>query len=150
MSWRIKKILFFLLIPVLGLLLSSWELRYPDHYKAVKKQIPHHFSLDQVSLENTPPPYDYGDRTQLSAFILCLFLGFVSAHHFYLKNRKIAFIQLSFCIIMILGFASASPLGGLIASLLGLALFGWVLADLLLICFGGLRGKNKRPLIPWD
>lgn len=149
MTGRTKKILFHLLIPIIGLMLSSWELRYPEGYKISSISTERKSTLSPT-IHNYPPPYDYGDRTQLSAFILCLFLGFISAHHFYLKNRKVAFVQLSFCIIMILGFISASPLGGLIASLLGLALFGWVLADLLLICFGGLRGKSKRPLIPWD
>jgi hypothetical protein len=149
MSWALKKILFILFLSIFGLSVSSWELHYPEGqpqaqiYKTTT-------TFNKKKLKSTPPPYDYGDRTQLSAFILCLFLGYVSAHHFYLKNRKIAFIQLSFFILTVLGFASLNPIGAFLGSLLGLTLFTWVLIDLLLICFRSIRPKSRRPLIPWD
>lgn len=145
MHGLLKKLLFLLLIGFMGLSLSSWELHYPEDYPYAQYQL----SLPQNKAQ-TPPPYDYGDRTQLSAFLLCLFLGFVSAHHFYLKNRKIAFIQLGMFLLMILAYASFTAIGGLLGALLALTLFGWIVADLLLICFGGIRPKSRRPLIPWD
>ena len=94
------------------------------------------------------PPHDYGDRTKLSAFILCAMLGFTGAHHFYMKRYFSGALQISFflasTILSILGTAL------FFSWLFLLALWAWVAADLLLIIFGGLRLKKGKKLIPFE
>ena len=96
---------------------------------------------------NHPP--NYGDRTQLSAFLLCLLLGFTGAHHFYLQNYKVAIIQLSlFVLFMALMFTNII-IGVTLAMLIGIGLFAWVMAAIFILIFKGLRTGKKKQLIPW-
>ena len=94
------------------------------------------------------PPHDYGDRTKLSAFILCAMLGFIGAHHFYMKRYLSGALQISFFLASkILSFLGTALF---FSSLFLLALWAWVAADLLLIIFGGLRLKKGKKLIPFE
>jgi len=101
-----------------------------------------------LSLNKISPPHDYGDRSKLSAFILCAMLGFIGAHHFYMKRYLSGALQISFflasTILSILGTAL------FFSWLFLLALWAWVAADLLLIIFGGLRLKKGKKLIPFE
>ncbi len=102
-------------------------------------------SKDSKSLT---PPHDYGDRTKLSAFILCALLGFSGAHHFYLKHYFSASLQLSlFLISTVLSILGTALF---FSWLFLLALWAWVAADLLIIIFGGLRLKKGKKLIPFE
>ncbi len=94
------------------------------------------------------PDFDYGDRTQLSAFLLCILLGFTGAHHFYMKHYVSGLLQLSFGFISVL--LSTLGIALFFSWLLIIALFAWVAVDVLLIIFGGLRLKKGKKLIPWD
>lgn len=73
------------------------------------------------------PKYDYGERSQLSAFWLCLLLGFVAAHRMYLGHYGWAVLQLL-------------TLGGC---------FVWVIVDLVMISLNLLRDRKGRKPIPW-
>jgi TM2 domain-containing membrane protein YozV len=101
-----------------------------------------------LNLIEISPPHDYGDRTKLSAFILCAMLGFIGAHHFYMKRYLSGALQISFflasTILSILGTAL------FFSWLFLLALWAWVAVDLLLIIFGGLRLKKGKKLIPFE
>ena len=100
------------------------------------------------SFKKSIPPHDYGDRTKLSAFILCALLGFSGAHHFYLKHYFSASLQLSlFLISTVLSILGTALF---FSWLFLLALWAWVAADLLLIIFGGLRLKKGKKLIPFE
>ena len=68
-----------------------------------------------------------GSKSQLVAFLLCFFLGFIGVHRFYLGYIGIGIIQLL-------------TLGGC-----GI----WALVDLILIATGDLRAKNGQDLEPW-
>ena len=106
-----------------------------SHFKSVKRK-------------KSAPPHDYGDRTKLSAFILCAMLGFSGAHHFYMKHYFSGSLQLSLFLISTV----MSILGTAIffSWLFMLALWAWVAADLLLIIFGGLRLRKGKKLIPFE
>jgi TM2 domain-containing membrane protein YozV len=75
-------------------------------------------------------------------------LGFIGAHHFYMKRYLSGALQISFflasTILSILGTAL------FFSWLFLLALWAWVAADLLLIIFGGLRLKKEKKLIPFE
>jgi len=98
-------------------------------------------------LDSSPP--DYGDRTQLSAFLLCLLLGFTGAHHFYLQNYKAAILQLSFFILFMALMFSGLIITAIFGVLIGLTLFSWMMVDIFILIFGGLRTGKKKQLIPW-
>ena len=100
------------------------------------------------SFKKSIPPHDYGDRTKLSAFILCALLGFSGAHHFYLKHYFSASLQLSLFIISTVLSIMGTAL--FFSWLFLLALWAWVAADLLLIIFGGLRLRKGKKLIPFE
>jgi TM2 domain-containing membrane protein YozV len=101
-----------------------------------------------LSLNQISPPHDYGDRTKLSAFILCAMLGFSGAHHFYMKRYFSGALQLSFFLISTV--LSVLGIALFFSWLFILALWAWVAADLLLIIFGGLRLKKGKKLIPFE
>jgi TM2 domain-containing membrane protein YozV len=101
-----------------------------------------------VSKKEKKPYFDYGDRTKLSAFILCALLGFSGAHHFYLKHYFSASLQLSLFIISTVLSILGTAL--FFSWLFLLALWAWVAADLLLIIFGGLRLRKGKKLIPFE
>ncbi|MCH2043282.1 MAG: TM2 domain-containing protein [Saprospiraceae bacterium] len=73
------------------------------------------------------PKYDYGERSQLTAFWLCLFLGIVAAHRIYLGHYGWAALQLL-------------TLGGC---------FVWVIVDLVFISLNLLKDRKGRKPIPW-
>jgi TM2 domain-containing membrane protein YozV len=99
-----------------------------------------------VSKKEKKPSFDYGDRSQLSALILCIMLGFTGAHHFYMKHYISGILQLSFFLISI----TLSSVGILLVLswILMLAVWAWVTVDVFLIVFGGLRLKKGKKLIP--
>jgi TM2 domain-containing membrane protein YozV len=94
------------------------------------------------------PPHDYGDRSKLSAFILCAMLGFTGAHHFYMKHYFSGASQLSFFLLS--SVLSVFGIAIFFSWLFILALWAWVAADLLLIIFDGLRLKKGKKLIPFE
>lgn len=102
-------------------------------------------SKDSKSLT---PPHDYGDRTKLSAFILCAMLGFTGAHHFYMKHYFSGALQLSFFLLS--SVLSVFGIAIFFSWLFILALWAWVAADLLLIIFDGLRLRKGKKLIPFE
>jgi TM2 domain-containing membrane protein YozV len=111
-----------------------------NEYKPLKSKI--------LKKKKNIPAYDYGDRSKLSAFILCSMLGFTGAHHFYMKHYFSGALQLSFFLIATILSALGSAL--FFSWLIMLALWAWVAADLLLIIFGGLRLKKGKKLIPFE
>ncbi len=111
-----------------------------NEYKPLKSKI--------LKKKKNIPAYDYGNRSKLSAFILCSMLGFTGAHHFYLKHYFSASLQLSLFIISTVLSILGTAL--FFSWLFLLALWAWVAADLLLIIFGGLRLKKGKKLIPFE
>ena len=100
------------------------------------------------SFKKTIPPHDYGDRTKLSAFVLCAMLGFTGAHHFYMKHYFSGALQLSFFLMSTI--LSVFGIALFFSWLFILALWAWVAADLFLIIFGGLRLRKGKKLIPFE
>lgn len=144
-----------LILLICCLLLSSWVLKpapqgrvelslstVPIKPQAIKKKA--------KKTKQTRPPHDYGHRTQMSAFLLCVMLGFSGAHQFYLKNYGAAITQLSLSLAVLLLFLTGLTLAIALAWLMALALSAWVIADIFLLVFGGLRPKSGKKLIPWD
>jgi len=117
---------------------SKAELSYFDNSKIGTREI----------TAQAFPPHDYGDRSKLSAFILCAMLGFTGAHHFYMKRYLSGSIQLGFflssTVLSIFGTAL------FFSWLFTLVLWAWVAADLLMIIFGGLRLRKGKKLIPFE
>jgi TM2 domain-containing membrane protein YozV len=105
-------------------------------------------SIGKVSKKKSLPPHDYGDRSKLSAFILCAMLGFTGAHHFYMKHYFSGALQLSFFLLS--SVLSVFGIAIFLSGLFSLALGAWVAADLLLIIFDGLRLKKGKKLIPFE
>lgn len=101
-----------------------------------------------VSKKEKKPSFDYGDRSQLSALILCIMLGFIGAHQIYMKHYFSGILQLSFFLISI----TLGSMGILLALswIMMLALWAWVTVDIFLIVFGGLRLKKGKKLIPFE
>ena len=145
--------LFLLLCLPLMFLCSSWSLRSVvvevsvSHYEQLKPVKPLKDS-QKAKYKKPSPDFDYGDRTQLSAFLLCVLLGFTGAHHFYMKHYISGVLQLSFGLISVL--LSTLGIALFFSWLLIIALFAWVAVDVLLIILGGLRLKKGKKLIPWD
>jgi len=140
-------------ITILSLLLIL--LGVDSLYAAVgtnKYQIESNYSVkpsnSKVSKKESFPPHDYGDRSKLSAFILCAMLGFTGAHHFYMKHYFSGALQLSFFLISAL--LSVFGIALFFSWLFILSLWAWVAVDLLLIIFGGLRLKKGKKLIPFE
>jgi TM2 domain-containing membrane protein YozV len=100
------------------------------------------------SFKKSNPPHDYGDRSKLSAFILCSMLGFTGAHHFYMKHYFSGALQLSFFLLS--SVLSVFGIAIFFSWLFILALWAWVAADLLLIIFDGLRLRKGKKLIPFE
>lgn len=144
-----------LILLICCLLLSSWVLKPASQGRAERS-----FSTAPVKpqatkkkakkTKQTCPPHDYGHRTQMSAFLLCVMLGFSGAHQFYLKNYGAAITQLSLSLAVLLLFLTGLTLAIALAWLMALALSAWVIADIFLLVFGGLRSKGGKKLIPWD
>ncbi len=88
--------------------------------KAAQKKIKKEFST------NAPGGAGSG-KTQLAAFLLCFFLGFLGVHRFYMGYVGIGIIQLL-------------TLGGC-----GI----WALIDLVMIITGDLKTKSGEDLEPW-
>lgn len=73
------------------------------------------------------PPDALSPKSRLVAFLLCLLLGWVGAHRFYVGKRATA-------VLMIL------TLGG----------FGvWIVWDAILIVCGSFRDRAGRPIFRW-
>lgn len=73
------------------------------------------------------PDYNYGERTQLSAFLLCLLVGFLGVHRFYMGHYWMGILQL--CTLGCCGV--------------------FVIIDLIFICVNRFRTPKGDPLIPW-
>jgi TM2 domain-containing membrane protein YozV len=143
-----------LILLICCLLLSSWVLK-PMPQETVEQAFyaapvkPQSIKKKVKKIKKTPP-HDYGHRTQMSAFLLCVLLGFSGAHQFYLKNYGAAITQLSLSLAVLLLFLTGLTLAIALAWLMALALSAWVIADIFLLVFGGLRPKSGKKLIPWD
>ncbi len=71
-----------------------------------------------------------GDKNQLVALLLAIFLGFLGVHRFYIGRVGTALVQL---LLLIIGLFTVIPL---------YALAVWVLIDIILIAMGNLTPKN--------
>lgn len=158
--------LIFGLFLCLWLLLGSWAWHRPNEIKNSTEGFSQYQSLQKVSKpklskkgvgkrkkqwrKTMAAPPDYGDRTQLSAFLLCLLLGFTGAHHFYMQNYKTGVVQLSFFVVGITLLLTNVIIGVAFGVLIGTALFAWVLADIFILVFRGMRTGKKKKLIPWE
>ena len=154
---KAKPIIFILLLLNSLLLLSSWSWHYTGseitrenthlQYRTQQFQRPSTKTVSSLKKRNLPP--DYGDRTQLSAFLLCVLLGFTGAHHFYMQNYKTAITQLCFFVVAFLLLFTNIAILLTLGVLLGTALIAWLIADLFILVYRGMRTKRKRKLIPW-
>jgi TM2 domain-containing membrane protein YozV len=128
--------------------LCSWSVKYPDEVSILNERIVNQNKAFDKSFKNYPP-FDYGDRTQFSAFILCVFLGFTGLHHFYMRNYGTGITQLCLLLcsflFLIIGFRILIAIG----LLMFLSLAIWLIIDLIKILFKKIKLKNGRSLIPW-
>ena len=73
------------------------------------------------------PDYNYGERTQLTAFLLCLLVGFLGVHRFYMGHYGMGVLQL--CTLGCCGVL--------------------IIIDIIFICVNRFRTPKGDPLIPW-
>jgi hypothetical protein len=149
---KIKQFYISLLFFLLPLTMCSWSLKYPDsitviqHSKSSKSV---HKKEKVISKKPKSINFDYGDRTQLSAFLLWMFFGYAGAHWFYMQYYALGALQLSITTSAILLFIFGSFLGLVLGTLLLLALNLWLALDFILILFRLIKLKNAANLIPW-
>lgn len=95
----------------------------PAWQSAIKQRI------QQKKKQQTTAPRteNYGIRTQLSAFVLCLLFGWLGVHRFYTGHFGLGILQL-------LTFGCCGAF--------------W-LVDLFLIILGDMKTANGEPLVPW-
>lgn len=149
---NIKRSYIIILLFWLPLTLCSWSLKYPDSISVVqnlKESKAAHKNERKISKAPKSVNFDYGDRTQLSAFLLWLFFGYAGAHWFYMQYYALGALQLSITLSVILLFVFGSFLGLILGTLLLLALNLWLLLDFILILFRLIKLKNGANLIPW-
>ncbi|MCP4441704.1 MAG: TM2 domain-containing protein [Aureispira sp.] len=73
------------------------------------------------------PDYNYGERTQLTAFLLCVLVGFLGIHRFYIGHYWMGVLQL-----LTLGCCGV-----------------FVIVDIIFIVVNRLRTPKGDRLIPW-
>ncbi|MEY4136343.1 MAG: hypothetical protein RL205_471 [Actinomycetota bacterium] len=88
-----------------------------------------------MSESNEPQAVIYGNivtgespASRLIALLLCIFLGFLGIHRFYVGKWGTGILML------------------LTGGLLGI----WVIIDIILICVGAFRDKQGRPVLRWS
>ena len=108
---NIKRSYIIILLFWLPLTLCSWSLKYPDSISVVqnlKESKAAHKNVRKISKAPKSVNFDYGDRTQLSAFLLWLFFGYAGAHWFYMQYYALGALQLSITLSVILLFVFLS------------------------------------------
>lgn len=149
---KIKQFYISFFIFLLPFTMCSWSLKYPDTKSVIQNSRASHSDHKNEGKFLKKPKstnFDYGDRTQLSAFLLWLFFGYAGAHWFYMQYYALGVLQLSVTLSAILLFLFGSFLGLVLGTLLLLALNLWLALDFILILFRLIKLKNGASLIPW-
>jgi len=155
-NFQMKAFQINIILVICYLLLSSWSLKPAQALEGTSASMCYAPIKPKVAknkakkIKKVRPPHDYGHRTQMSAFLLCLLLGFSGAHQFYLQRYGVGITQLGLSVAVLLLFSAGLTLAAALAWLMALVLSIWLVVDIFLLIFGGIRPKSGQKLIPWD